>query len=325
MTIEMLMKQGHRPAKVTYAHASGYRIDKTKWKFIVYKEDGSEYLYTQNFDDVGTILIDGKAIPQCYWYDHEINKNNLYSCRGRLPGLSDAELAYCKADIQATFDAFNADKIKEEKNMKDKWFLYYARNLRGNDIVLIAQTYDDAIVYCKEVKFSFPVYMTEADSRDKYVKADVDDCSVLTVTEYPDGTACFATQKYADWIKTAKNNEAKDTEEREYITMPERNVQELLEEFDTEELEAEIKRRKEDEAWYNKFEQGMYYKVRDMRKEDSAFVILRFVGFDEDYDEFAQFENVYDHYMLWVPNPKLRRCNIDNYTITKLRDGMRTE
>lgn len=80
------------------------------------------------------------------------------------------------------------EKLKEEKKMADKWYLYYARNSSGNDEVVIAQTLDDAIDFCKDAGFSSPTYFAEADSRDKYA----------------DGTVCFATQKYADKINYLK-------------------------------------------------------------------------------------------------------------------------
>lgn len=293
MTIEMYMKQGCRPAKVTYARAAGYRIDKVNWKFIVYREDGSEYRYTQNFDDVGMLVINGKEIPQCYWYDHEIKRSST--------------------DM----------KEEMEKKMKDIKLFFNVWCPKTNDVLFIlfkdgTRNYYE-VEYNKIEAHEVCLYIEDVDGcYDKIAYAAIEDCAIGI--KNPGESALSA---IPEWFEERINEYNKKL--KEDITMPERNVQELLEEFDTEELVEEVKRRKEDEAWYNKFEQGMYYKVRDMRKEDSAFVILRFVGFDEDYDEFAQFENVYDHYMLWVPNPKLRRCNIDNYIITKLRDGMKTE
>lgn len=116
--------------------------------------------------------------------------------------LRESELAYCKADAQATFDMY---RRKVEKNMKmDNWNIYYAKNQSNEDVILIAHNLKDAFEYTKELNFSAPVYIAEADSRDKHVKASGDDCSVLTVTERTDGTACFATKKYAAEIKIAK-------------------------------------------------------------------------------------------------------------------------
>lgn len=352
MRIEMFMKPGCKPVKATYTQAAGYRIDKVKWKFIVYREDGSEYRFTHNFDDVARLIIDGREIPQCYWYDHEIGRNqvrefvkdeivkvltdmkdveiikdamnNLYGVK-----MTDDEIRYCEADIAFGLDAykkskkllnsiygggftFDIYKTKEEQSMKmnktiqslisciehehlgdsnvlfilfkdgthkyydlsdlrvkigkesigfyiddafliccldkimysdiedwavgvknpgesalsaipnwfedrinefvdklkDDWSLYYTKNLNGDDTILIAQKLDDAIALCKERNFDLPVYMIEADSKDKYFKASDNGCSILTVTEGMDGTPYVTTKKYASEIKKVKENNA---------------------------------------------------------------------------------------------------------------------
>ena len=84
------------------------------------------------------------------------------------------------------------------------WNLYYAKDSTGKDTVLIAQNFDDAVVFCKEANFSVPIYIGDADSRDKYFKEDSDDCSILTVTECTDGMPCLATKKYVAEIDRVK-------------------------------------------------------------------------------------------------------------------------
>lgn len=146
----------------------------------------------------------------------------VYGCREKLPytniedftiGIKNPDESALAAIPEWFEDRISeyTEKLKEEKKMEEKWYLYYARSLSGNDEVVIAQTLGDAIDFCKVAGFSSPTYFGEADSRDKYVKASGNGGSAILVTEYTDGTTCFATQKYADKINYIKFEYNKET------------------------------------------------------------------------------------------------------------------
>jgi len=176
--------------------------------FILFK-DG-----TRDYYNVHYRIIIGR---DTYLYIEDIWGNTMhipytdiedYAVGTKKPGES--ALAAIPEWFEDRIDKYT-EKLKEEKNMEEKWYLYYARNSSGNDEVVIAQTLDDAIDFCKDAGFSSPTYFAEADSRDKYVKASGNGGSVIRVTEYTDGTACFATQKYADKINYLKFEYNKET------------------------------------------------------------------------------------------------------------------
>lgn len=141
-----------------------------------------------------------------------INNDLICYCRGKIAYKDIEDWAVgVKNPGESALSAIPnwfEDRVNEFTNkMKDKWYLYYTKNLNGDDTILIAQKLDDAIALCKERKFGSPVYMTEADSRDKYFKASDNGCSILTVTEGMDGTPYLTTKKYASEIEKVKEEQ----------------------------------------------------------------------------------------------------------------------
>lgn len=126
--------------------------------------------------------------------------NNTYGIK-----MTDDEIRYYETDAQVVIKLIT--KVEEDKRMTGNWYLYYAKDSMGKDVVLIAQTTYDADTFWCSADFGRPIYIGEADSNDKRVKAAGDGCSVLTVTERMDGTVCLAVDKYANEIKRAKKEE----------------------------------------------------------------------------------------------------------------------
>ena len=120
-----------------------------------------------NFDDIARLVINGKEIPQCYWYDHEISKRSI------------ATIRYCKADVQATFDLY---RRKVETNMKEEMeqkiknikLFFNVWCPRANDVlfILLKDGRHDYYDYIKTVNISHYGYLYIENVDGCYEKID---------------------------------------------------------------------------------------------------------------------------------------------------------
>lgn len=120
--------------------------------------------------------------------------------------LSRDEIRYIYEDAKACLDLY---RRKVEKNMEEKWYLYYTTHeCRSDSTIIIAKTYNDAKNRAEAAGMDGNVvWICEADECDIKLKASSEyhnGASVLTLSRDTAGYPVFAIDKYADEIAAIK-------------------------------------------------------------------------------------------------------------------------
>lgn len=215
--------------------------------------------------------------------------------------LPDGEISYAYEDAKACCELY---RRKVEKNMKEKWYLYYTtHDSRCDSTIIIAKSYNDAKNRAEAAGMDGNVtWLCEADEWDIKLKASGEyhnGASVLTLSRDTAGYSVFAIDKYDNEIAAIKRAK------RNATTVQDDAV--------------------DKEKFLSMFNVGSYYKISytdDLIEGDKdTFCIIRFKEYL--YDNTALFENIYDHRMGLVPDIKVDMFNIrnDDYTIVKIPYG----